>query len=73
MGREPFKDQKNICRMPEHVSMMIEVELPHLTLGTIITEGQIVVNPVKAAAIVDWPIPKKLRDVESFLGTINLW
>jgi hypothetical protein len=42
-------------------------------LGTIITEDQITVNPVKVAVIADWPTPRKLRDVESFLRTINFW
>jgi transposase InsO family protein len=42
-------------------------------LGTIITAGQLSINPAKITAITDWPIPQKLRDVESFLGTMNFW
>ena len=39
-------------------------------LGTIISHGQLAVNPNKVKAITDWPVP---RNVQSFLGTINFW
>jgi hypothetical protein len=42
-------------------------------LGTYLTLGQIVVNPAKVTAISEWPVPQKLKDVESFLSTINFW
>jgi hypothetical protein len=38
-----------------------------------LTQGQIAVNPAKVTAINEWPVPQKLKDVESFLGTINFW
>jgi hypothetical protein len=31
------------------------------------------VNPAKVTAINEWPVPQKLKDVESFLGMINFW
>ena len=42
-------------------------------LGNYLTEGATATNPLKVAAILDWPTPTKLRDVESFLGTCNFW
>jgi hypothetical protein len=42
-------------------------------LGTVISHGQIAVNPNKVKVISDWPVPRKLRDVQSFLGTMNFW
>ncbi len=42
-------------------------------LGTIISSGQIAINPAKITAITDWPTPKKVKDIESFLGTLNFW
>src|SRR5262249_34886422 len=42
-------------------------------LGTIVSAGEVRVNPLKAQAISDWPTPQKLKDVESFLGTLNFW
>jgi hypothetical protein len=31
------------------------------------------VNPAKVTAINEWPVPQKLKDVESFLSMINFW
>jgi hypothetical protein len=42
-------------------------------LGTYLTQGQIAVNPAKVTAINEWPVPQKLKDIESFLSTINFW
>ncbi len=42
-------------------------------LGTMISAGQLAINPSKISAISDWPIPRKLKDLESFLGTCNFW
>ena len=42
-------------------------------LGTIISHGQLSVNPSKVKAIADWPIPRKLRNVQSFPGSMNFW
>ena len=42
-------------------------------LGMLISAGQIAVSPAKAQSILDWPIPTKVRDVQSFLGAMNFW
>src|SRR5438876_6285439 len=42
-------------------------------LGHMIGQGQLFVNPSKIKAITDWPVPCKLRNVQSFLGTMNFW
>jgi RNase H-like domain found in reverse transcriptase/Integrase zinc binding domain/Chromo (CHRromatin Organisation MOdifier) domain len=42
-------------------------------LGTIVSHGQIAVNPSKIKAISEWPIPWKVHDVQVFLGTMNFW
>ena len=42
-------------------------------LGVYISGGQTSVNFAKTKAILDWPTPTKLKDVESFLGTLQFW
>ena len=42
-------------------------------LGNYLTKGATATNPLKVAAILNWPTPTKLRDVESFLSTCNFW
>jgi hypothetical protein len=42
-------------------------------LRTIVGHGQTAINPRKAAAIVEWPVPETLKQVQSFLGTCNFW
>jgi hypothetical protein len=42
-------------------------------LGTVISHGQLAVNPSKLAPIADWPVPRNLHNVQSFLGTMNFW
>jgi hypothetical protein len=42
-------------------------------LGMIIGYGQTTINPKKAEAIAEWPTPRNLKDVQSFLGTCNFW
>src|SRR5882762_9530878 len=37
-------------------------------LGLRLQAGQLAMDPVKLKGIVDWPIPKKLKDVRAFLG-----
>lgn len=36
-------------------------------LGHFINEEGIKIDPEKIAAVIDWPIPKNIRDVRSFL------
>jgi hypothetical protein len=42
-------------------------------LGTFISHRQLAINPLKVAAISEWLVPKKVKDVKSFLGTMNFW
>jgi hypothetical protein len=42
-------------------------------LGIYLTHGQIAVNPSKVTVITNWPVPQKLKDIKSFLSTINFW
>ena len=37
-------------------------------LGVLITEGRVHMDPVKVKAITEWPTPKTLKQVQSFLG-----
>jgi hypothetical protein len=40
-------------------------------LGHVISAGGVKVDPQKTAAVADWPEPKTLRHVRSFLGFSN--
>ena len=40
-------------------------------LGRMISENGVAVNPDNVEAVVKWPIPKNVKDVESFLGFVN--
>jgi len=42
-------------------------------LGFIITTEGLRMDPAKIITIIEWPIPKKLRDVRSFLGFGNFY
>jgi len=42
-------------------------------LGMIITHDKVQMDPAKLSAIVDWPTPKWLKDVQSFLGFGNFY
>jgi hypothetical protein len=42
-------------------------------LGHIVTPNGIKVDPSKISAIKDWPRPKKLKDLQSFLGLANYY
>jgi len=42
-------------------------------LGFIITTEGLQMDPAKITTIIEWPIPKKLRDVPSFLGFRNFY
>ena len=47
---------------------------PHIDyLGVILEKGVTSMDPVKIAAITDWPTPKKVKDVCSFLGFCNFY
>ena len=42
-------------------------------LGLIITHGHTEMDPVKVAGIMDWPRPKKVKEVQAFLGFCNFY
>src|SRR5271156_3241627 len=42
-------------------------------LGMVISENQLKMDPVKVAGIADWPTPKTIKDVRSFLGFGNYY
>jgi hypothetical protein len=42
-------------------------------LGLIIGNGKIRMDPHKVAVIQDWPVPKKKKDIQAFLGFCNFY
>ena len=42
-------------------------------LGVIVTEGQVKMDPAKVTGILDWPVPKSLKNVQAFLGFCNFY
>ena len=42
-------------------------------LGLYITEEGVKMDEVKVNAITEWPVPKKVKDVQSFLGLANFY
>jgi hypothetical protein len=42
-------------------------------LSLIISEGQVEMDPVKVAGVVDWPKPQNKKEVQSFLGFTNFY
>jgi hypothetical protein len=42
-------------------------------LGLIIRHGHTEMDPVKVAGIMDWPTPKKVKEVQAFLGFCNFY
>ena len=45
------------------------MEVPFL--GKLVSREGIALDPKKHKAVMDWPIPKSRRDVESLLGFVN--
>ena len=42
-------------------------------LGLVISKGQIRMDPVKVQGVIDWPAPKTLRQLRSFIGFLNFY
>jgi hypothetical protein len=42
-------------------------------LGLIILEGEICMDPIKLKAIQDWPLPRKVKDIQKFLRFCNFY
>jgi hypothetical protein len=44
-----------------------------LYLGHIVGGGQLKIDPLKIDVIVNWPEPKSVTEVRSFLGAVHYW
>ena len=42
-------------------------------VGFLVSKSGIGMDPAKVAAIMDWPIPKTVKEVQSFLGFSNFY
>jgi len=42
-------------------------------LGLIISKGELCMDPMKLKAVQDWPKPKKVKDIQQFLGFCNFY
>ena len=42
-------------------------------LGLILSEGWVEMDPVKIAGVRDWPTPKNITEVQSFVGFVNFY
>ena len=42
-------------------------------LGLIISEGELCMDPVKLKAVKEWPQPKKIKDIQKFVGFCNFY
>ena len=78
-------EQGNIERTKRVLQRMKELDL-HLKLkkckfgvkevdilGLILRPGEITMDPTKLSGIAEWPIPTKVKDIQSFLGFTNYY
>src|SRR5712692_795468 len=42
-------------------------------LGVIVGNGQVWMDPKKVVVVMDWPVPKKKKDIQAFLGFCNFY
>ena len=42
-------------------------------LSLILLEGHIEMDPIKVASVCDWPTPRNVTEVQSFIGFINFY
>ena len=42
-------------------------------LGLVISRGHVGMDPIKVQGVAEWPIPGKLKEVQSFLGFVNFY
>src|SRR5882724_7336033 len=42
-------------------------------LGLILLEGRVEMDPVKVAGVCDWPTPRNVTKVQSFIGFVNFY
>ena len=53
---------KNACSMPKRLHF----------LGFIVSEGTVHMDGNKVAAVLKWPVPQSVKEVQRFLGFSNL-
>ena len=42
-------------------------------LGLVLSEGRVEMDPIKVARVRDWPTPKNVTEVQSFVGFVNFY
>ena len=42
-------------------------------LGLIVSEGQIAMDPAKVEAVLNWPAPRRIKELQAFLGFANFY
>ena len=42
-------------------------------LGVVVSEGKVEMDPIKTEALTSWPTPKRLKELQSFLGFCNFY
>jgi Reverse transcriptase (RNA-dependent DNA polymerase) len=42
-------------------------------MGLIVSQGNVEMDPVKVAGVMDWPVPKNRKEVQVFLGFANFY
>ena len=51
-----------------------EFDKDHITfVGYMVSKSGIGMDPAKVSAILEWPVPKSVKDVQSFLGFANFY
>ena len=63
-------EKHNLCFKRSKCDFNIE-EIP--ILGVVVGKGQIQIEQEKIKAVKEWKMPKKVKDVESFLGFANFY
>lgn len=63
--------QKHHLFLKPEKCLFHQTEIPYL--GLIISENALRTDPVKIEGIAKWPVPKKKKDVQSFLGFANFY
>ena len=42
-------------------------------LGLVISKNKVAMDPVKVKGVTDWPVPRIVKEVQSFLGFVNIY
>ena len=62
-------DNDLFCKPEKCKFKQLEVEY----LGLLISQGRIAMDPGKVRAVLDWPTPRKVKDIQAFLGFANFY